>query len=131
MHKNYLVTGARLGALAVALGAFGAHGLQKIVSEEKIIQSFRTGVQYHQFHALALIATAIIYSQFSNSLVKSAGAFFLAGIVLFSGSLYLITLLQIKGIEISRILSILTPLGGILMISGWILLVLGIARSKK
>ena len=97
MHKEYLVTGAILAATAVALGAFGAHGLQNIVSDETIIQNFRTGVLYQMIHALAVIATGIIYMQYSNKKVQRAGFCFITGILFFSGSLYLITLLKIAG----------------------------------
>ena len=131
MHKEYLVTGAILAAIAVVLGAFGAHGLQKIISDEKIIQNFRTGVQYQLIHSLAIIATGIIYMHFSNKKVKWAGFSFISGILFFSGSLYLITLLKITEKTVSTLTGLLTPLGGLFLIIGWLTLVWGIMDNKK
>lgn len=131
MHKSFLITGAILGAMAVALGAFGAHGLQRMELGEPIIQGFRTGVQYQFFHALALIATAIIFSHYSNNKIKWAGICFISGIILFCGSLYLITLLNIFEMDTVRLIGPLTPLGGLFMIAGWVLLVVGILKTKE
>ncbi|TAL46125.1 MAG: DUF423 domain-containing protein, partial [Chitinophagaceae bacterium] len=75
MHKNYLAAASVLGAVAVALGAFGAHGLKQIVPAETV-QTFQTGVQYQVYHVFALLAVAIIYERFPNKLVKWAGACF-------------------------------------------------------
>ena len=94
MHKNFLVAGAIAGGLAVALGAFGAHGLERITGDEKILHGFQTGVQYQFYHALALLVVAIIYEKVSNRWIKWSGSCFIAGIILFSGSLYLLTLLK-------------------------------------
>ena len=85
MHKLFLSVGSLLGGIAVALGAFGAHGLKKIVQPETV-NTFQTGVQYQMYHALALIAVAIIFERFPNKLMIWAGASFCAGILLFSGS---------------------------------------------
>ena len=131
MHKGYLVTGVILAALAVALGAFGAHGLQKLVSDEKIIQDFHTGVLYQMIHALAVIVTAVIYRQYSNKKVKWAGFCFISGILLFSGSLYLITLLKITEYKITGLTGLLTPAGGLFLLSGWAMLAWGIIGSKN
>lgn len=120
-----------MGAIAVALGAFGAHGLQRMLSDEKIIQSFRTGVQYQLYHALALMIAAILFSHFPNKKVKWAGICFISGIILFSGSLYLITLLKLWEMEAVRFLGPVTPLGGLLMIAGWIVLVWGMVKTKN
>ena len=93
MHKTYLITGSLFGALAVALGAFGAHGLKKIVDADTVA-TFQTGVQYQMYHALALLAAAILFERFPNKWIKWAGACFIIGIILFSGSLYLLTAVE-------------------------------------
>ncbi len=130
MHRNYLVVAAFFGALGVALGAFGAHGLQKITSDEKVLHGYQTAVLYQLFHVLALTVVAIIYEKFSNNLVKWAGSCFITGILLFSGSLYLLTFLEVQGSNLVRYVGPLTPLGGIFLIAGWLFLLMGVARKK-
>src|SRR3954462_14986039 len=93
MQKLFLVTGTLLGGLAVALGAFGAHGLKKIVDAETVA-IYQTGVQYQMYHALALLAVALLLDRVTSSYYHYAGFFFLGGIVFFSGSLYLISSLK-------------------------------------
>ena len=90
MHKRFVAIGAVLGAVAVALGAFGAHGLKKIVPPDTV-QTFQTGVQYQMYHALALLFVGLLYEKCSPKLVRLSGLFFIIGIILFSGSLYLLT----------------------------------------
>ena len=129
MHKRFLSAGAILGALAVVLGAFGAHSLKEIVPPETVT-TFQTGVQYQMYHALALLATAIIYERFSNKLVKYAGTCFIIGIVLFSGSLYLLTILKAtETVGVNKI-GIITPFGGLFFIAGWLLLFAGVVKKN-
>ena len=123
------MTGAIFGAIAVALGAFGAHGLKKIVPVETV-QVFQTGVQYQMYHALALIATGILYQQFSQKNVLNAGRFFVIGISLFSGSLYLLTLGKASNLTIMDRVGIVTPIGGVCFIIGWVLLFFGIYKGR-
>jgi uncharacterized membrane protein YgdD (TMEM256/DUF423 family) len=124
MHKLFLTIGALSGGLAVALGAFGAHGLKKIVPPETV-STFQTGVQYQMYHALALLATAIIFEKFPNKLISWSGFAFCIGTLLFSGSLYLLTLFKATGKVGMEGIGIITPFGGLFFIAGWILLVLG------
>jgi uncharacterized membrane protein YgdD (TMEM256/DUF423 family) len=130
MHKRYLITGAIFGALAVALGAFGAHGLESITSDEKILHGFQTGVQYQMYHALALLIIAIMYDQFQNKWIKWAGSCFIAGIILFSGSLYFLTFLKIQESNVVKIVGPVTPLGGIFFIGGWLFLLAAAIKKK-
>ncbi|HWJ25684.1 MAG TPA: DUF423 domain-containing protein [Flavisolibacter sp.] len=128
MHKLFLVTGSMLAGIAVALGAFGAHGLKKIVDAETV-GIYQTGVQYQMYHALALIMVGILAERMTNSLVHYAGLFFLGGIVFFSGSLYLIASLKAMSKGVPTAVGILTPVGGLFFIIGWILLLIALIRK--
>lgn len=129
MHKRFVTTGALLGAIAVALGAFGAHGLKKIVSAETV-QVFQTGVQYQMYHALALLLTGLLYEKCSQKLAKTAGILFFIGIILFSGSLYLLT--AGKATEATSLdkAGIITPIGGVCFIAGWVFLFIAAMKNK-
>ena len=129
MHKLSLTSGALLAAIAVILGAFGAHALKVILSPDQL-QTFETGVRYQFYHSFALLATGIIHTSFTNKQVKLAGIFFLIGIILFSGSLYLLTFLKLNGDVGLKGLGILTPIGGVFFILGWLLLLTGIIRKN-
>lgn len=127
MPKTYLLIAAISGFLAVALGAFGAHGLREKLSAE-MLAVYQTGVQYHFYHALALLAVAVLLmltpqsallsSTLTSSLLKWSGNLFAVGIVIFSGSLYV---LAITGV---RWLGAITPIGGVAFLAGWICLAL-------
>jgi uncharacterized membrane protein YgdD (TMEM256/DUF423 family) len=122
--KRILIIAAISAALAVMLGAFGAHGLKKVVTPN-MLEVFKTGVQYQFYHTFALFVVGI-FMQFGNSkTLKWSGYLFIAGIVLFSGSLYLLTITGIKP------LGIITPFGGIAFIAGWVLLALHFIRTTK
>lgn len=129
MHKRFVVTGAVLGAIAVALGAFGAHGLKKLVPAETV-QTFQTGVQYQMYHALALLVTGLLYEKCSKRFIKTAGILFNIGIILFSGSLYIVTAGKVAETSAMDKAGMITPLGGLAFIGGWLFLFLGAVRSK-
>jgi uncharacterized membrane protein YgdD (TMEM256/DUF423 family) len=112
MDRTFLLLGAIFGFLGVGLGAFGAHGLRGRLSPE-MLAVFETGVRYQMYHALALILTAIAMARFSGWLVPTAGWCFVAGILLFSGSLYALAL---SGVTV---LGAITPLGGLAFLAGW------------
>jgi uncharacterized membrane protein YgdD (TMEM256/DUF423 family) len=118
MAKTYLLIAALNGFLAVALGAFGAHGLKQRLSAD-LLAVYQTGVQYHFYHTLALLLVAALMLHWpqSNSLRWSA-LLFCIGILVFSGSLYV---LSITGV---RWLGAITPLGGVAFLAGWIALAL-------
>jgi uncharacterized membrane protein YgdD (TMEM256/DUF423 family) len=115
--SGWLATGALLGATAVALGAFGAHGLKARVTADLLVV-FETAARYHLVHALAIVAVAWAADRFPGSCAAAAGWLFVAGILLFSGSLYLMVLTG------ARALGAITPLGGLALIAGWIALAL-------
>ncbi len=130
MHKNYLITAAIFGGLAVALGAFGAHALEKITTDPVILHGYQTAVQYQFFHALALLAVGILAEKFPGRWLKWAGRCFISGILLFSGSLYLLTFLKIRDNAAIKFVGPITPVGGLLFIAGWLFLLLAFARKK-
>jgi uncharacterized membrane protein YgdD (TMEM256/DUF423 family) len=124
MNKKFITTGAIMGALSVILGAFGAHALKEMVSPEHLV-TFETGVRYQFYHAFALLAVGILYKEYPNKLLQWAGNFFIAGTVLFSGSLYILTTMpQMKWA------GPVTPLGGLCFIIGWILLAMGCMKKN-
>ena len=115
--KLFIMMGSLNAFLGVALGAFGAHGLKTKVSPE-MLTVWQTGVQYHLVHALGLVLIGILCHLMPEIiLLRNAGWFLLLGIVLFSGSLYVLALSGVRGI------GMITPLGGIAFLIGWLLLV--------
>lgn len=129
MHRTYLIIAALLGLLSVALGAFGAHGIRNAVSPDTF-EVYETAVKYQFYHTFALIAVAILYSQFPGKLLSAAGLMFIVGIILFCGSLYLITALKAADKMISPGVGIITPIGGLFFIAGWALLLLGLLGKR-
>jgi uncharacterized membrane protein YgdD (TMEM256/DUF423 family) len=128
MHKIFLILGTLLAGLGVTLGAFGAHGLKKIVPPETV-SSYQTGVQYQMYHAFALLIVGVLSERFSRNIMSWSGAFFVLGIVLFSGSLYLLASLKaMNKIGVSGI-GIITPIGGLCFLVGWALLLVAIIRK--
>ena len=113
--KTFVLLGALFGALGVCLGAFGAHALRDSLSAQDLI-TFETGVRYQMYHSLALLAVAGAMSQWESDALVFAGYAFVMGIVIFSGSLYILVL---SG---QRWLGAITPIGGFALILGWALL---------
>jgi uncharacterized membrane protein YgdD (TMEM256/DUF423 family) len=124
MLRTFLLLGSINGLVAVALGAFGAHVLKARLSTD-MLSVFQTGVQYQMYHALALILVAVLSNQFSNSgAVHWSGWLFFVGILLFSGSLYALSLSGVK------VLGAITPLGGVAFLAGWIMLALAAFKQS-
>ena len=121
MSKRFIQYAAILGALSVILGAFGAHALKKIVEAEHLA-TFETGVRYQFYHTFALLATGILYRRMPGKLMEWAGILFISGIVLFCGSLYILTLLEATENVGLKSIGAITPLGGLCFIAGWICL---------
>jgi len=121
--RIFLAAGGIAMLAAVALGAFGAHALKARLSAE-MLAVWRTGVEYHVYHALGLLAVGLISAQFADStLLKWSGWLMLAGIVLFSGSLYALAL---SG---ERWLGAITPIGGVAFLGAWALFVIAVLRT--
>ncbi|WP_298548590.1 DUF423 domain-containing protein [uncultured Aquimarina sp.] len=127
MNKTILITGAVAALLAVLLGAFGAHGLEKLVDQESI-NSFQTGVRYQMYHAIVclILGNMVVLEDVAK---KRIFYFFLTGMILFSGSIYLLVVDEILGISLSSI-GFVTPLGGFMLILGWIFFVISLVKIK-
>jgi len=128
MHKSFLALGSIFGSLAIVVGAFGAHSLKKIVSSDALAV-FQTGVQYQMYHALALLITGILHERLPNKWIKWAGYLFCVGIIFFSGSLYVIGLSNENAVPV--IVGILTPVGGLVFIAGWLCLLMGVIAKNR
>ena len=127
MNKKILTTGAIFALIAVLLGAFGAHGLEKLV-DYKSVESFRAGVRYQMYHAIVLLILGSILV-ISDTHKKRIYYFFLLGTILFSGSIYFLVVDEVLGISLARI-AFITPIGGLLLIIGWILFVISLMKTK-
>ncbi len=118
--RNTLITACILATLAIALGAFAAHGLTGVLSEKQLA-NFHTGVRYHFFHVFALIVTAMLSQHFPKIGFRWPARLFLGGILLFSGSIYLLATASLHGLP-TRILGPMTPVGGLMFMAGWVVL---------
>jgi uncharacterized membrane protein YgdD (TMEM256/DUF423 family) len=129
MHKGFLKTAILIGALSVALGAFGAHSLKQHVSDYAV-SIFETGVRYQFYHAFALLASGILYKEFPNRFIKWSGKLFIVGIIFFCASLYALTFVKAAVLPGYDWIGAITPLGGLSFIAGWLCLFLGMVRKK-
>ncbi len=117
-----LKVGAIFMALAVALGAFGAHAVKDMLTPERF-DVYRTGVQYHFYHAIGLLIVGVVAFNITNQWIAWSAYSLVAGIIIFSGSLYLLTLLDIGW------LGAITPIGGVAFILGWLFLFLAVLKK--
>tara|TARA_R110002051_G_scaffold143507_3_gene216445 strand:+ start:26762 stop:27148 length:387 start_codon:yes stop_codon:yes gene_type:complete len=127
MKKTILITGCLFGMLAVLFGAFGAHGLKNLV-DEAAIKSFETGVRYQMYHSFFLFVLALI----PDKVISSKRPIYLCvviGVVLFSFSIYFLALNELVNFDF-RMFGIVTPIGGVFLIAAWVLMLLGIIKSK-
>jgi uncharacterized membrane protein YgdD (TMEM256/DUF423 family) len=125
MDRLFFIIGSILGGIAVATGAFGAHGLKNLVSPENL-ETWDKAVRYQMYHALGLLALAWAITHWPEQAkwLAVGGWLFLAGVILFSGSLYILVLSGIKW------LGAITPLGGVAFVGGWLCLVIAAWRSS-
>jgi len=130
MQNNNLQNAFISGALAVVLGAFGAHALKDLLNEQQM-HTYETAVQYHFYHSIALAITGLLQLNISNKWTAYAGKLFIAGLLLFSGSLYLMSFLNAASVEGVKWLGAITPLGGVSFIAGWICLFLSVTKPKQ
>jgi uncharacterized membrane protein YgdD (TMEM256/DUF423 family) len=127
MNKKLLITGSVLGILGIILGAFAAHGLEKLVDIDAI-KSFETGVRYQLYHAFLLLILGS--TSFLNLKLKKIIFYFvLFGLIFFSGSIYGLATNVLSGFDFKTI-AVITPIGGLLLIVAWIVMLIGVIRSK-
>ena len=123
MMQLWIVLGAIFGLLSVVAGAMGTHALAAKL-EADALETFETAVRFQMYHALALLATGLLTDRWKSGLVSLAGAFFATGVVLFSGSLYILALTGIS------VLGAVAPVGGAILIAGWTALIIGAIRHQ-
>jgi uncharacterized membrane protein YgdD (TMEM256/DUF423 family) len=121
MDRFFFAAGSLMAFLAVALGAFGAHALKSKLSAD-MLDIFEVGVRYQMYHALGLIAVSWALSRWPESNLNAAGWAFIIGIVIFSGSLYVLSLTGI------RWFGAITPIGGVAFLAGWAILIWSVSR---
>ena len=121
--------GALAALLAVVIGAFGAHGLKAVLNPAQL-NTFEIGVRYQFYHSIAMLVAGLLYFHIPEKTILTGGCFFLVGILLFSGSLYLLASREVLGISSWTFLGPLTPIGGVFFILGWGMMVLGIGKSN-
>ncbi|MBA9027928.1 MULTISPECIES: DUF423 domain-containing protein [Bacillaceae] len=119
--KLFIILGAINAFVAVALGAFGAHGLEGKISD-KYLAVWQTGVHYQMFHAIGLLIIGVLLGKMSSPIMNWSGWLMFAGIILFSGSLYV---LSVSGI---KVLGAITPLGGVAFLVAWVLLIVATVK---
>ncbi|WP_405575169.1 DUF423 domain-containing protein [Winogradskyella sp. Asnod2-B02-A] len=127
MNKTLLITGAILGVLGIILGAFAAHGLEKLIDADAI-KSFETGVRYQFYHAFFLLILGS--TSFLNLKMKKT-VFYLVvlGVIFFSGSIYSLATNSLSSFDFKTI-ALITPVGGLLLIAAWVVMLVGIIRNK-
>lgn len=123
MQKLILSFGAILGALGICLGAFGAHAMKKMLEENGRLDVYETAVKYQFYHAFALLILGILMQKAQPAVYTYSGYAFIAGTVIFSGSLYILCFTGISK------WGAVTPIGGVILIVGWVLLLLGIIKA--
>jgi len=128
MNKTFLITAAIIGALSVALGAFGAHGLKDKLNEYTL-GIFETAVRYQFYHVFALLTVGLLFQSYNNGWMLWSGRLFIAGMILFCGSLYLLTGFLANNNETMKWLGAITPFGGLCFIAGWICMMIGILKT--
>jgi uncharacterized membrane protein YgdD (TMEM256/DUF423 family) len=127
INKNIVVTVAILGAFTIMIGAFGAHGLKELISEKSLV-SFETGVRYQMYHVIVMLILGVS-TGISPKTQKWVFRFFIIGILLFSGSIYLLTLNEFLPFD-AKTIAFVTPIGGFLLIIGWLRLAYGVIVNK-
>lgn len=134
ISKKFITIGL-LGAIAVALGALGAHALKNQITTglmtEDLVNGFDTGVKYQMYHTLAMFLILLLNKDEDNKLLRYSYNLFFAGIIFFSGSLYFLCTRHLLGAEWLKFLGPITPIGGILFVLGWLFIAYAAIKSKK
>ena len=127
INKNIVVTAALLAALTIMIGAFGAHGLKELISEKSLV-SFETGVRYQMYHVIVMLVLGLSTGVLPKT-QKWVFCFFIIGILFFSGSIYLLALNEFLPFD-AKFIAFTTPIGGFLLIIGWLRLAYGVIVNK-
>jgi len=130
MNRKIIITACVFGLLAVISGAFAAHGLKQYLSASQL-EIWHTGVQYQFYHVFALLAVGILFKEYPGKLLKWAGGLFISGIVLFSGSLYMLAVVKAAVLPGYNWVGAITPFGGLCFIAGWISLFIAVSKRRK
>ena len=126
MQRKYvLLTASVFGLLGVALGAFGAHALKPMLTASGRLETFELAVRYQFYHALALLGCGLLMHHHESRWLRYASISWAAGVILFSGSLYLLCFTGLSG------MAVITPVGGVMMIAGWAMLFMGVLNPQK
>lgn len=125
MHKIFLLAGSLFAGLGVMIGAFGAHALKVTLERTQRLETFETAVKYQFYHAIALLALGLLLFHIQHRLLQFAGYSFIGGIIVFSGSLYILSLTGLKW------LGAITPIGGLLFIAGWLFLFIAVLNQVR
>lgn len=128
MDKQIVITASIFGMVAVMAGAFGAHALKAILAAEQL-QTWQTAVQYQFYHVFALLFLAVLGQQ-NNGYASAAFYLFTFGIIFFSGSLYALSLRYALNWNWAKVLGPITPIGGLLFIAGWVMLLMAALKQK-
>ena len=123
-QKQTLIAGALLGALGVALGAFGAHAFKSTLITNNSLETYELAVRYQFYHAFALLIIGLLMDKNDSKALRFSSACMLAGVILFSGSLYALAF------KTGKMVAFVTPIGGVFFMAGWVLLFLSIAKRK-
>ena len=135
MIPKQLITIGLLGAISVALGALGAHALKNqlpggLITPDQL-NGFDTAVKYQMYHTLAMLLMVMLNKELNNKFLKWAYRLFFWGIILFSGSLYFLCSRNLMGADWLKFLGPITPIGGILFVAGWLMLIVAVVTNKK
>lgn len=129
MQRTFFRTAAILAMFSVILGAFGAHVLKEYLTEQSL-DSFQTATTYMMNHAIALFIVGKMYRHYKKKTMVWAGNFFVMGIIMFSGSIYLSIVLKFLGYEKLTLVNLITPVGGLMFILGWLMLFISIPTRE-
>lgn len=129
IKRNFIVVACIFGATAVLLGALGAHALKEVLDQESL-NSFNTGVKYQIYHALLLLILGLLAHEMREKVARACYWLIISGIICFSGSIYLLNLGPVLELNM-RFLGPITPIGGLMLITAWILLGIEFARNKS
>ena len=123
ISKLFILIGISISALSVIIGAFGAHGLEAFLAKNQRTETFETAVKYQFYHALGLILIGVLFHLFPQSSIKIAAYLMLIGVIIFSGSLYILCLTNVSK------WGAVTPFGGVFLIAAWVFLFIGIIKA--